>query len=70
MSRYTILRYLGRYSPINKLENEAKLRLHRIVAHAISEDIDSDEAKAQAAFRGALPYSISGSLSKVKHEAI
>lgn len=54
MDRHTIMRDLGRYSLIDKLENEANLRLHRIVVHTISEEIDSDEAKAQAAFRGAV----------------
>ncbi|UKZ66307.1 uncharacterized protein TrAtP1_007482 [Trichoderma atroviride] len=54
VDRNTIMRDLGRYSLIDKLENEANLRLHRIVVHTVSEEIDSDEAKAQAAFRGAV----------------
>ncbi|EER38585.1 pfs domain-containing protein [Histoplasma capsulatum H143] len=54
ISRHTIMRDLGRYSLIDKLEDEANLRLHRIVAHTVAEEIDSDEAKVQRAFQSAV----------------
>ncbi|PGH01896.1 hypothetical protein GX51_04949 [Blastomyces parvus] len=54
MDRHTIMRDLGRYSLIDKLEDEANLRLHRIVAYTVTEEFDSDVARAQAAFQSAV----------------
>lgn len=54
MSRHTIMRNFGRYSLIDKLEDEANLRLHRMVAYTVAQEIDSDQAKAQAAFQAAV----------------
>ncbi|KAK9857762.1 hypothetical protein MYU51_019987 [Penicillium brevicompactum] len=54
MSRHTIMRDLGRYSLVDKFEDEASLRLHRVVAYTVSEGIDSSQSKAQAAFESAV----------------
>ncbi|KLJ06111.1 hypothetical protein EMPG_10448 [Blastomyces silverae] len=54
MGHHTIMRELGRYSLIDKLEDEANLRLHRIVAYTVAEEFDSDVARAQAAFQSAV----------------
>ncbi|EGE82161.1 hypothetical protein BDDG_05104 [Blastomyces dermatitidis ATCC 18188] len=54
ISRHGIMRDLGRYSLIDKLEDEPNLRLHRIVAYTIAEEFDSDVARAQVAFQSAV----------------
>ncbi|KAK2592574.1 hypothetical protein QQS21_009719 [Conoideocrella luteorostrata] len=51
--RHTVMRDLGRYSLIEKLDNEPNLRLHRMVVDTISKVIDHDKPKAQEAFQNA-----------------